>query len=155
MKAIVYEKYGPVDSLQLMEVDKPTPKDNEVLIKVQATSINKADFSMITGKPFIVRFFSGLFKPKNKIPGLDMAGTVEEVGKNVSKFKIGDDVLGDIYDSGMGGFSEYTCADEKLLVIKPSNATFEEAATIPVAGVTAFQALVNKGQIKSGQSFSV
>ena len=151
MKAIIYSKYGPPDILQYQETDKPVPRDNEVLIKVVAASINAADLGMLKGKPFVVRFFSGLLKPKNKILGSDIAGVVESLGNKVSLFQVGDEVFGDIYDSGMGGYAEYVCADEKLLVHKPSNITYKEAASIPIAGVTALQGLRTKGHIQKGQ----
>ncbi|KFZ26717.1 MAG: Alcohol dehydrogenase [Candidatus Izimaplasma bacterium HR2] len=151
MKAVVYKKYGPPDTLQLEEVDKPIPKDNEVLIEVVASSVNVADLGMLTGKPFVVRFFSGLFKPKNPILGSDVSGIVKSIGKNVSSLKIGDEVFGDIYDSGAGGYAEYVCAAENLLVLKPSSITFEEAAAVPVAAVTALQALQTKGKIMAKQ----
>ncbi len=151
MKAIVYTKYGPPDVLQLNEVEKPIPKDNEVLIKVHAASVNAADWHLLRADPFIARLGSGLLKPKNKILGADIAGRVEAVGRNVKQFQPGDEVLGDISECGWGGFAEYVCASENALVLKPASMTFEEAAAVPFAGVTALQGLRDKGKIQSGQ----
>ncbi len=151
MKAIVYTQYGPPDVLQLTEIEKPTPKDNEVLIKVHAASLNAADWHLLRAKPFLARLASGLLKPKNTILGADVAGRVEAVGSNVKQFKPGDEVFGDLSVSGWGGFAEYVCARESALALKPANITFEEAAAAPLAAVTALQGLRNKGQIRSGQ----
>ncbi len=151
MKAIVYHKYGPPDVLELKEVEKPTRKDDEVLIKVQAAAVNYADWALLTGKPFVVRLMGGLLKPKNKILGADIAGRVEAVGKNVTQFQLGDEVFGDISECGWGGFAEYVCARESALALKPSNVTFEEAAAVPLAAVTALQGICDKGQIQPGQ----
>jgi len=119
MKAIVYQKYGSPDVLELKEVEKPTPKDNEVLIKVQAASVNSTDWGFLEGKPFLVRLMYGLLKPKTKILGCDIAGRVEAVGRNVKQFQPGDEVFGDISGCGLGGFAEYVCASENALVLKP------------------------------------
>jgi len=151
MKAIVYEEYGSPDVLVLKDVEKPTPKDDEVLIKVHAASVNAADLHLLRADPFLVRLSSGLLKPKNKILGADIAGRVEAVGSNVKQFKPGDEVFGDISGCGWGGFAEYVCARENALVLKPANITFEQAAAVPMAAVTALQGLRNKGQIQSGQ----
>jgi len=151
MKAIVYTKYGPPDVLELKEVEKPTPKDNEVLVKVYAASVNPADWHLMRGKPFFMRLFFGLLKPKNKILGADIAGRVEAVGRNVKQFQPGDEVFGDIADCGWGGFAEYVCVTENALVLKPASMTFEEAASVPLAAVTALQGLRDKGQIQPGQ----
>ena len=152
MKAIVYEKYGPPDVLQLKEVEKPTPKDNEVLIKVHAASVNYADWGLLRGKPFLVRLMEfGPLKPKNKILGADIAGRVEVVSKNVKQFQPGDEVFGDISGCGWGGFAEYVSVTENALVLKPANISFEEAAAVPLAAVTALQGLRDKGQIQPGQ----
>ena len=152
MKAIVYTKYGPPDVLQLKEVEKPTPKDNEVLVKVHAASVNYADWDFLRGKPFLVRLMgAGLLKPKNKILGADIAGRVEAVGRNVKQFQPGDEVFGDISGCGWGGFAEYVCAPENALALKPANMTFEEAAAVPQAAVVALQGLRDKGQIQPGQ----
>lgn len=152
MKAIVYEKYGPPDVLQLTEVEKPVPKDNEVLIKVHAASLNAYDWHMLMADPFLVRLMGGgLLKPKNKILGADMAGRVEAIGENVSQFKPGDDVFGDLARWGCGGCAEYVCAPEDALVLKPAGMTFEQAAAAPMAALTALQGLRDKGHIQPGQ----
>lgn len=151
MKAIVYERYGPPDVLQLKEVEKPTPKDNEVLIKVHAASINSWDRELLRGKPFVNRLLFGLLKPKIKILGADIAGRVEAVGRNVKQFQPGDEVFGDLCECGWGGFAEYVCARENALALKPASMTFEEAAAVPQAAVMALQGLRNKGQIQPGQ----
>jgi NADPH:quinone reductase-like Zn-dependent oxidoreductase len=149
MKAIVYTKYGPPDVLRLKEVEKPTPQDDEVLIKVQAASLNAYDWHALTADIFLVRLMGfGLLKPKNKILGADIAGRVEAVGRNITQFKPGDDVFGDI---GHGGFAEYACARENRLVSKPANLSFAEAAAVPMAALTALQGLRDKGRIKPGQ----
>ena len=149
MKAIVYTKYGPPDVLQLKEVQKPTPKDDEVLIKIHATSLNASDWEILRGKPAYARIF-GLLKPKIRILGSDIAGRVEAVGGNVTLFQPGDDVFGDTFGS-FGGFAEYVCAREDKLMPKPATMTFEQAAALPQAGVLALQGLRDKGQIQPGQ----
>jgi len=151
MKAIVYEEYGSPDVLELREVEKPTPKDDEVLIKVYAVSVNSADVHLLRADPFMIRLSSGFLKPKNKIIGADIAGRVEAVGRNVKQFRQGDEVFGDISGCGFGGFAEYVCAYENALVKKPANMSFEEAAAVPMAAVTALQGLRSKGQIQPGQ----
>jgi len=152
MKAIVHQKYGSPDVLQLKEVAKPTPKDDEVLVRVHAASVNAADWHMLRGEPFLVRLMGfGLLRPRNEIPGCDMAGRVEAVGRNVKQFQPGDEVFGDLAKFGLGAFAEYVCARENALALKPANMTFEEAAAVPLAGVTALQGLRDKGQIQPGQ----
>jgi NADPH:quinone reductase-like Zn-dependent oxidoreductase len=151
MKAIVYTEYGSPDVLELKEVVKPTPKDNEVLVKVYAVSANAADLHLLRADPFLIRLSSGLLKPKNTILGSDIAGRVEAVGRNIKQFKPGDEVFGDISAGGWGGFAEYVCAREDALVLKPANLSFEEAAAVPMAAVTALQGLRTKGQIQPGQ----
>lgn len=152
MKAIVYEKYGSPDVLELREVAKPTPKEDELLIKVQAASVNAGDWRMMRADPFLVRLMGGgVFKPKIKILGADIAGQVEAVGSNVKQFRPGDKVFGDISDCGRGGFAEYVCAPENVLALKPANLTFEEAAAVPLAAITALQGLRDNGQIQPGQ----
>ncbi len=149
MKAIVYEKYGSPDVLQLKEVEKPTPKDDEVLIKVHASSINDWDWNLLSGN-FQGR--SGAFlKPKYKILGSDIAGKIETVGKNVTKFQPGDKVFGDLCGCSWGCFAEYVCAPENTLDLKPSKMTFEEAAAIPQAALLALQGLRDKVKIQKGQ----
>jgi NADPH:quinone reductase-like Zn-dependent oxidoreductase len=152
MKAILYQKYGSPDVLELIEIEKPTPKDNEVLIKIHAASVNPLDWHYLRGTPFPMRFMTGLLKPKCKILGADIAGRVEAVGRNVKQFQPGDEIFGDIYPFGLGGFAEYVCVPENAaLVLKPTSTIFEEAAAVPVAAVTALQGLRDKGQIQPGQ----
>jgi len=151
LKAIVYEKYGSPDVLQLKEVEKPTPKDDEVLVKIHAASINDGDNSLVKGSPFIARLSSGLLKPKHTIPGGDMAGQVEAVGRNVAQFKPGDEVFGDIGESGFGAYAEYVSVPENVLALKPVNMTFEEAAAVPQYAVVALQGLRDNGQIQQGE----
>jgi len=153
LKAIVYTKYGGPEVLQIKEIERPFPKDDEVLIKVHAVSINDWDFGLLEGD-FINRLLNGLLKPKRKILGSDIAGRIEAVGKNVTKFKTGDEVYGDL--SGYwGGFAEYTCAREKSLVLKPATMSFEEAAAIPQAAMLAVQGLIDKGKIYVGQKLLI
>jgi NADPH:quinone reductase-like Zn-dependent oxidoreductase len=149
MKAMVYTKFGPPDVLQLREVEKPCPKDNEILIKVHAASANAYDWRHLRADPFLIRLMgAGLLKPKHKILGADMAGQVEAVGVNVKQFRPGDEVFG---DGGYGGFAEYACVDENRFVLKPADLTFEEAAAVPMAALTALQGLRDKGLIRAGQ----
>ena len=150
MKAIVYTKYGSPDVLELKEVEKPTPKENEVLIKVRAASVNPLDWHYLRGKPLFMRLMgAGLLKPKNKILGVDIAGRVETVGRKVKQLQPGDEVFGG--GEFLGGFAEYVCVSENKLALKPANITFEEAAAVPIAAVTALQGLRDKGQIQQGQ----
>ncbi len=148
MKAIVYTKYGPPEVLKLKEVERPTPKDNEVLVKVHAASVNYGDLPILRGEPLQRLIGGGPLKPKHKILGDDIAGRVEAVGRNVKQFQPGDEVFG---ISAFGAFAEYVCATEDLLVLKPASMTFEEAAAIPIAASTALNGLRDKGQIQSGQ----
>jgi NADPH:quinone reductase-like Zn-dependent oxidoreductase len=148
MKAIVRTKYGSPSVLQLQEVEKPAPGDNQVLVKVYAASINKADLYFLRG-PFVARLMGvGLLKPKNKMLGTDIAGRVEVVGRDVKQFQPGDEVFG---WCGQRAFAEYACAHENALALKPTNVTFEETAAVPVAAITALQALRDKGKIQAGQ----
>lgn len=152
MKAIVYKEYGSPDVLHLEEVAMPIPADGEVLVKVQAASVNAADWRLMRADPFLARLYTGLFKPTRfQILGGDIAGRVEAVGKDVSQFKVGDEVFGEVSASGFGGFAEFKCARENELVLKPANLTFEEAAAVPLAALAALQGLRDKGQIQSGQ----
>ncbi|MCD4694737.1 MAG: NAD(P)-dependent alcohol dehydrogenase [Bacteroidales bacterium] len=151
MKAIVFTKYGLPDVLELKEVEKPTPKDNEILIKVHASSINDWDWGLLRGTPFVNRMLFGLLKPKVRILGCDIAGQVEAVGRNVKKFQPGDEVFGDLCECGFGCFAEYVCAPENALTLKPAGMTFEEAAAMPQAAVLALQGLRNKVQVQPGQ----
>jgi NADPH:quinone reductase-like Zn-dependent oxidoreductase len=148
MLAITYTKYGPPEVLKLTEVAKPTPKDDEVLIRIGAASLNAYDWHVMRGKPFLVRLMGfGLLKPKREILGADMAGCVEAVGRNVKQFQADDEVFGTI----SGGFAEFVCAREKYLALKPANMSFEEASTVPMAAITALQGLRDAGKIQSGQ----
>ena len=150
MKAIVYYSYGSPDVLQLKEVEKPVPKDDEVLIKVRAASVNPLEWHFMRGKPYFMRLMGiGLLKPKNNILGVDIAGRVEAVGRNVKRFQPGDEVFGGS-NSG-GGYADYACVSEDRLAPKPEGTTFEEAAAIPIAAITALQGLRDKGEIQSGQ----
>jgi NADPH:quinone reductase-like Zn-dependent oxidoreductase len=149
MQAIVYTRYGSPDVLQLKEVAKPTPTDDEVLIKVHAVSVNRSDWEGLIGKPLYARI-GGLFKPRRQILGSDIAGRVEMVGKNIRRFQPGDEVFGDILVH-LGGFAEYVCARERALAPKPAGMTFEEVAAIPQAAVIALQGMRDKGQIQPGQ----
>ncbi len=151
MKAIIFTKYGPPDVLELKEVEQPTPKDDEVLVRVNAASVNAADWHLLRADPFLVRLMFGLLKPKIKILGADVAGRVEAVGRNVKQFQPGDEVFGDLSGSGWGGFAEYACAHENAIASKPASLTFEQAAAVPLAAVTALQGLRDKGKIKPGQ----
>src|SRR6266404_7302316 len=153
MKAIVYTKYGGPEVLQIKEIEKPYPKDDEVLIKVYAVAINDWDWGLLQGD-FINRLLNGLLKPKKKILGSDIAGRIEAVGKNVNQFKTGDDVYGDL-SGRWGGFAEYTCASEKALAMKPASMSFNEAAAIPQAAMLAVQALIDKGKIHPGQKLLI
>jgi len=151
MKAIVFTKYGPPDVFQLKELEKPTPKEDEVLVKVHAVSVNSADATMSRGEPFLARLWSGFLKPKYQILGSDIAGRVEVAGSNAKQFQPGDEVFGDIAARGWGGFAEYVSVSESAIALKPTNLTFEEAAAVPQAAVVALQGLRDKGQIESGQ----
>ncbi len=146
MKAIVCHQYGSPDVLELQDVDKPTVKDDDVLVRVHAASVNPLDWHSMTGKPYLLRI-GALRRPKRPILGVDVAGQVEAVGKNVTQFQPGDDVFG----AGYGAFAEYLCAPEDKLVLKPANLTFEQAAAVPVAGLSALQGLRDRGRIQSGQ----
>lgn len=152
IKAIVYENYGPPEVLQLKEIVKPAPKDNEVLIKMQATTVTAGDVRMRKpDPPLMVRMVAGIFKPKNKILGVDIAGIIEETGKDVTIFKKGDAVFGSVYGSSVGTYAEYICAPEKsVLAIKPAKIGFQEAAAIFFGGHTALHFL-RKGNIQSGE----
>jgi len=147
VKAMVTTQYGPPDVLQLREIAIPTPAQNEVLIKLYASSVNPLDGFLIRGPLFFVPLFGRLLKPKHKIAGADMAGRVESVGRDVTQFRPGDEVFGASY----GGFAEYACAVENSLARKPANLSFAEAAAVPVAAITALQGLRDKGEIQRGQ----
>jgi NADPH:quinone reductase-like Zn-dependent oxidoreductase len=152
MKAIIAPQYGSTDVLRLTEVEKPTQQDHQVLVEVHAVAVNAGDIHLLGGKPFLVRLMGyGLLKPKNQILGAAIAGRVAAVGRKVTQFKPGDEVFGDLSESGRGGFAEYVCASEEALALKPSRLSFEEAAAVPVAATTALQGLRNKTEIQPGQ----
>jgi len=152
MKAIVFTRYGSPDDLELKEVPMPVMKDDEVLVRVQASSINSWDWEFLHGTPFVNRLMFGLLRPKpgKQSLGADIAGTVESVGEQVTRFQLGDEVFGDLWDN-WGGFAEYACASETSLELKPANATFEQAAVVPQAGVLALQGIRRAGELKPGQ----
>ena len=147
MKAIVYRCYGSSDVLTYEDIEKPMPGDDEVLVKVHAASVNPLDWHYMRGSPYFIRLGSGVGAPKDIRLGVDFAGTVEAVGKDVEQFKLGDEVFG----GANGAFSEYvTVRDSRALAMKPANITFEQAASVPIAAITALQALRDKGKIKTG-----
>jgi NADPH:quinone reductase-like Zn-dependent oxidoreductase len=150
MKAAVFAQYGPLDVIEVMDVEKPVPDDDQVLIAIRAASVNALDVHSVAGKPFLVRMMFGLRKPKVPRLGVDAAGVVEAIGRNVTAFKPGDAVFGNC----RGSFAEYGCAAESTLAIKPENVTFEQAASVPVAGFTALQVL-RKGRVRAGQKVLV
>lgn len=154
MKAIVYKKYGGPEVLQPEEVVQPVPKDDEVLVKIVAVSINEWDWGLLNGKPFINRMLFGWKKPKINILGSDIAGRIESVGKNCTKFKPGDEVYGDLSER-WGGFAQYVCAPEKLLTVKPAGMSFEQAAAIPQASMLAIQGIRDCGKIKPNQKILI
>jgi NADPH:quinone reductase-like Zn-dependent oxidoreductase len=153
VKAIVCARYGSPDVLQLQEVARPAPKDDEVLIRAHAASINSRDWRLMRANPFFIRLVPGGFlQPKNGILGADVAGRVEVIGSNVKQFKPGDEVFGYLPSAtGRGTFAEYVCANEKAITLKPANLTFEQAAAVPEAAMTALQGLRNKGNLHPGQ----
>ncbi|MDZ7766050.1 MAG: NAD(P)-dependent alcohol dehydrogenase [Melioribacteraceae bacterium] len=155
MKAIILKEYGLPNDLEIGEVAKPIPNDKEVLVKIHSASINDWDWGLVRGKPFVIRLFFGLKKPKITIPGVDVSGKIEAVGSNVSSFKIGDEIYCDLSECGCGGFAEYVCVPENQLSKKPSNISYNDASALPHAGLLALQGLVEKGKVKSGQSILI
>ena len=154
MKAIVYTRYGPPDALQLKEVAKPTPVDNEVLVKVYATTVNRTDCATIRAKPFFTRLFTGMFKPKKQIPGTEFAGKIEEIGKNVKSLKVGDKVFG-FDDQGSGSHAQYmTISEDEALTTIPRNITYEQAAASTEGAHYAYN-FIKKVNLKSGQKVLV
>jgi NADPH:quinone reductase-like Zn-dependent oxidoreductase len=148
MKAIVQKVYGAPDLLELRDIDRPVVTDDGVLVRVRAAAVNPLDWHLMRGSPYIARMSFGLFKPKDAVLGVDFAGTVESVGKDVKGFRPGDDVFG----GRSAAFAEYVCVPEdRAVVLKPANLTFEEAAAVPVAAVTALQGLRDRGHIQAGQ----
>jgi NADPH:quinone reductase-like Zn-dependent oxidoreductase len=148
MKAIVFKEYGPPDLLRFNDIAKPTPKDDEVLVEVHAASVNYIDWQVLRGKSFLLRLLNGLRKPRHNVLGDDVAGRIESVGSKVNQFQPGDEVFG---ISDFGAFAEYACVKEEYLGLKPANISFEQAAAVPTAGVTAVVGLRDNGQIQSGQ----
>ncbi|ALC92966.1 alcohol dehydrogenase [Bacillus sp. FJAT-18017] len=151
MKAIVSNQYGTPDVLKLKDVEKPIPKDNQVLVRIHASSVNFGNLVLLKGEPFLARFVFGLRKPKYPIPGGDIAGRVEAVGKDVTQFAPGDEVFGDLSGCGWGGYAEYVAVPESALAMKPGNLTYEEAAAFPMAATTALQSLRDKGKTQAGK----
>lgn len=153
MKAIICPRYGSPDVLQLREVEKPVPQEDEVLIQIHASSINSRDLRMLRANPFFMRLIpGGLFRPENQILGADFAGRVVASGRNARLFKLGDEVFGYMPSAtGRGTFAEFVCAEEKMISLKPANLPFEQAAAVPLAAMTALQGLRDKGNIQPGQ----
>ncbi len=151
MKAMLRHTYGSPDVLELVEIDRPTPKDDEVLVKVEATSINAADWRMLRADPFLARLDSGLITPRNKILGSDVAGRVEAVGKAAHRFKVGDAVFGNLFELRGGAFAEYVAVPERLLLSKPATLSFAEAAAVPMAAVTALWGLQSRRPLSRGR----
>ena len=147
MQAIMYKKYGPPDVLQLKDVETPTPNEDEVLIKIHAASLNAYDWHFLTADIFLIRLMGGLFKPKDPRLGVDVAGQIEAVGRNTKRFQPGDEVFGVV----KGAFAEYACAPEVSFALKPINASFDQAAALPMAAITALQGLRDEGQIEPGE----
>jgi NADPH:quinone reductase-like Zn-dependent oxidoreductase len=151
MKAFMSEKYGPPEMLRMAEVEQPTPAADEVLVKVLAVSVNPADWRSMRAKPFFSRATLGLLRPKHRIPGVDIAGRVEAAGSDVTQFTPGDEVYANLLDHGSGGFAEYVSVPVEVMSFKPANLSFEEAAAVPMAGVTALQGLRHHGEVRAGQ----
>jgi NADPH:quinone reductase-like Zn-dependent oxidoreductase len=151
MKAFVRSEYCPSQDIELVDIPTPQPAADEILVRLAASSVNMADVDYLLGRPKIARLGTGLRKPRNHRLGLDVAGTVEAAGENVTRFKPGDEVIGDLTSHGFGAFAEYACASADAFAPKPAGITFEEAAAIPQAGVMALQGLIGKGPVKPGQ----
>ncbi len=156
MKALYIRKYGTLESLNTKEVAKPVLTDHTVLVHIRATAVNYSNVAIVTGKPFIARFMGlGFPGPKFPIPGSEIAGQVEAVGKRIKRFHVGDEVYGDLSDFGRGGFAEYVAVSENALELKPSNISFAEAATVPETALVALQAIRDKGKVKPGQKILI
>ncbi len=155
MKAFVWERYGPPETLRMAEVERPAPAAGEVLVRVLAVSVNPADWHCLRGKPVFSRLTLGLVRPKHPILGGDVAGRVEAVGSGVTQFQPGDEVYANLLDHGHGGFAEYVSVPVSVTALKPASLSFEEAAAVPVAAVTALQGLRHHGEIHSGQKVLV
>ena len=155
MKAIVHDRYGPPgEVLELHDIDVPLVEDDAVLVRVRATSVNPADWHLMRGQPYIARLQFGLRKPKDAVAGCDVAGHVEAVGKNVSAFQPGDEVFGSPFGRGLGAFAERVCVSDDLVAAKPANLSFDHAAAVPLAAVTALQGLRDHGSVKPGAAGS-
>jgi NADPH:quinone reductase-like Zn-dependent oxidoreductase len=152
MKAFMWERYGPPEALRLAEVETPTPGTDEALVKVLGVSVNPADWHSMRGKPLFSRLTLGLLRPKHHILGVDVAGQVEAVGGGVTRFKAGDEIYGNLLNHGYGAFAEYVSAPVNFIALKPANVSFEQAAAVPMAGVTALQGLRHHGEIGAGQT---
>ena len=150
MKAIVYDRYGPPEVLRLAEMEKPTPGEGDVLVRIQAASVGAGDWHLMRGDPFLVRLMFGLRRPKHPVLGSSISGLVEAVGKGVTRVRPGDEVFGDLSDCGFGGFAEYVSVPETALAPKPAGTTFEEAAAVPGSALPALQGLRDKGRIRTG-----
>src|SRR5215218_8275648 len=146
MRAFVYERYGPPENLRLAEVERPVPAAGEVLVKVLAVSVNAADWHMLRGKPLFSRTTLGLLRPKHQVLGVDVAGQVEAVGPGVTRFQPGDEVYANLLDHGYGGFADYVAVPVDVMSLKPASLSFEEAAAVPMAAVTALQGLRHHGE---------
>jgi NADPH:quinone reductase-like Zn-dependent oxidoreductase len=155
MKAYIYERYGPPETLRMAEVDKPTPNADQVLVKVRAASVNAADWHVLRGKPLFYRATLGLLRPKHQILGGDIAGQVAAVGGGVTEFQPGDEVYANLLDHGYGGFAEYVAVPVEVVSLKPATLSFEEAAAVPMAAVTALQGLRHHGDLHPGQQVLV
>lgn len=155
MKAILFDHYGPPEGLTLSELPTPQPRAGEVRVRVHASSVNAADWRLMRADPFLVRLAFGLFKPRVRVLGIDVAGRVEAVGAGVTRFKPGDEVFGELFASGLGGFAEQVVAPEAAFVTKPARVSFEEAAAVPLAAVTALQALRDVARLKAGESVAI
>ena len=156
MNAVVYERFGGPEVLRLEDIAKPVPREDELLIKVRATSLNKADIVVLTGKPVIARFMgNGMFRPKHKVMGTDFSGVVETVGKRITMYQPGDEVFGDLSGSGFGEFGEYVCVTADVISRKPENLSFEEAATLPLSGCTALKSVRDIVPIKPNDTILV
>jgi NADPH:quinone reductase-like Zn-dependent oxidoreductase len=155
MRAFIYERYGPPERLRMAEVDQPAPDAGEVLVKVRAASVNAADWHVLRGKPLFSRATLGLLRPKHQILGVDIAGQVEAVGRDVTGFRPGDEVFANLLDHGYGGFAEYVAVPVGMMASKPASLSFEEAAAVPMAAVTALQGLDRHGPLQPGQTVLV
>jgi NADPH:quinone reductase-like Zn-dependent oxidoreductase len=151
MQAFIYERYGPPENLRLAEVDTPAPDADEVLVRILAASVNAADWHVLRGRPLFSRATVGLLRPKHQVLGVDIAGRVEALGSNVTRFAVGDEVYANLLDHGYGGFADYVAVPVGVASLKPVNRSFEEAAAVPMAATTALQGLGHHGELRAGQ----